>query len=39
MSVDQLAKMGAEQEKDLILADVMPISIREFMIRDSLYLR
>lgn len=35
---DHLAKMGAEQDEILILIDGMPMSIREFIIRDSINL-
>lgn len=31
---DHLARVGAEQEEDLVIATVMPISIMEFMIRE-----
>ncbi|KAG5529761.1 hypothetical protein RHGRI_030220 [Rhododendron griersonianum] len=36
---DHLARMGAEQNDNLIVIDQAPISIREFLIRDCLNLR
>lgn len=36
--MDHLASVGAEQD-DLVIVIDMPISIREFMIRDSLNIR
>lgn len=36
---DHLACIGAEQNKELVLAIDIPISAREFAIRDSLNIR
>ncbi|KAI8558924.1 hypothetical protein RHMOL_Rhmol04G0133800 [Rhododendron molle] len=36
---DHLARVGAEQDEDLVVETHMPISIREFVLRDSLQLR
>lgn len=33
---DHLAWLGAEQDENLVVSIDIPISIREFMIRDSL---
>ncbi|KAI8573825.1 hypothetical protein RHMOL_Rhmol01G0305500 [Rhododendron molle] len=38
-SADQLARVGEEQDKELVVQNDMPISIREFVLRDSLQLR
>lgn len=36
---DHLARMGAEQNENLVVIDQAPVSIREFLIRDCLSIR
>lgn len=36
---NHLASLGAEQNQDLVISVNQPLSIREFIIRDSLNLR